>query len=358
VLLEPLPFDDQEALVSVAHTARGASLDDVGLSTAMALTYRDEHRFFEDIGFWTGEQVAVTGRGNPERVTAMRVTAAILPILRIQPVVGRRFTREDDIAGAPHTVMLGHAYWQSRFASDPSVRGSTLRVDGIPREIIGVLPPWFRLSPQQEVSIYLPFQLDRGDLNFAWAYRSVARLRPGATIEQAGADVARMLRMVPERIPETATRFNLGIPVAEIANDAEVLLAYEDMWRRFREIPGVSSVGASTSVTMGGDFGYGTLLLVEDVPQQLNDPLTTKRFNWVTGDYFATMQNPVLAGRAIDWADIRGRRAVAMLTANLAEEYWENPRDAIGKRVRMPIRAACLRGSRSSVWWEMSATAA
>jgi hypothetical protein len=109
---------------------------------------------------------------------------------------------------------------------------------------------------------------------------------------------------------------------------------------------------------MGGDFGYGTLLLVEDVPQQLNDPLTTERFNWVTGDYFATMQNPVLAGRAIDWADIRGRRAVAMLTANLAEEYWENPRDAIGKRVRMPIRAACLRGSRSSVWWEMSATAA
>jgi hypothetical protein len=252
VLLEPLPFDDQEALVSVAHTARGASLDDVGLSTAMALTYRHEHRFFEDIGFWTGEQVAVTGRGNPERVTAMRVTAAILPILRIQPVVGRRFTREDDIAGAPHTVMLGHAYWQSRFASDPSVRGSTLRVDGIPREIIGVLPPWFRLSPQQEVSIYLPFQLDRGDLNFAWAYRSVARLRPGATIEQAGADVARMLRMVPERIPETVTRFNLGIPVAEIANDAEVLLAYEDMWRRFS---GDSGCQLGRGVDLGDDGG-------------------------------------------------------------------------------------------------------
>jgi predicted permease len=552
VLLEPLPFDDQEALVSVAHTAPGASLDDVGLSTAMALTYRDEHRFFEDVGFWSGEQVSVTGRGNPERVLAMRVTAAILPILRIQPVVGRRFTREDDTAGAPHTIMLGHAYWQSRFASDPSVRGSTLRVDGTPREIIGVLPPGFRLS-SQEISIYLPLQLDRGNLNLSWAYRSLARLRPGATLEQAQADVGRMLRTVPQRIPEgglnleTIERTRLGpnlrplkndvvgdignvlwvllgtaacvllmacanvsnlflvraegrlqevavrtvmgagrsqvarqfliesvalgllggvaglglalagvrllvwmdpvsvprldeialnatvlavtfgvsllsgllfglfpvfrlrgmglmaslkeggrggspgkqrhrarhtlvviqtavafvlltgsglmirsfqtlqnvdpgfsnpeevltfrveIPVAEIENDRQVLLAYEDMWRRFREIPGVTSVGASTSLTMGGDFGYGTLLLVEDFPPQPNEPLTIKRFNWVTEDYFATMQTAVLAGRGIDWADIHGGRAVALLTANLAEEYWEHPRDAIGKRIRMTI---------------------
>jgi predicted permease len=550
VLLHPLPFDDQEALVSVAHTAPGASLDDVGLSTAMALTYQEEHRFFEDIGFWTGEQVSVTERGEPERVTAMRVTAAILPLLRIQPVVGRRFTKEDDAAGAPQTIMLGHAYWQSRFAADPSVRGSTLRVDGIPREIIGVLPPGFKLS-SPEVSIYLPLTLDRSNLNFAWGYRSVARLRPGATIEQAQADVGRMLPLVPERIPEAAlslatierTRlgpnlrplkndfvgdigsvlwvllgtvacvlliacanvsnlflvraegrlhevavrtvmgaghgqiarqfliesvalgllgglaglglalagvrlllwmspvsvprldeiavdptvlgvtlgvsllsgllfglfpvfrlvgmdlvaslkeggrggspgrqrhrarhtlvitqtalafvlltgsglmirsfqalqtvdpgfanpeevltFRVEIPVAEIENDAEVLLAYEDMWRRFRAIPGVSSVGASTSVTMGGDFGYATVLLVEDFPLGPNEALTTKRFNWVTGDYFATMQNPVLAGRPIDWADIHARRAVAMLTANLAEAYWENPREAIGKRIRM-----------------------
>jgi predicted permease len=190
----------------------------------MALTYGDEHRFFEDIGFWTGEQVSVTGRGNPERVTATRVTAAILPILRIQPVVGRRFTQEDDTAGAPHTIMLGHAYWQSRFAADPSIRGSTLRVDGIPREIIGVLPPGFRLS-SQEVSIYLPLQLDRGNLNFAWAYQSVARLRPGATLQQAQADVGRMLRIVPERIPEgalnleTIERTRLGPNLRPLKND-------------------------------------------------------------------------------------------------------------------------------------------
>jgi predicted permease len=137
--------------------------------------------------------------------------------------------------------------------------------------------------------------------------------------------------------PSQVLTFRVEIPVAEIEKEEQVLLAYEDMWRRFREIPGVTSVGASTSVTMGGDFGYATLLMVEDFPPQPNDPLTTKRFNWVTGDYFATMQNRVAAGRAIDWADIRAGRAVAMLTANLAEEYWEHPREALGKRIRMPI---------------------
>jgi predicted permease len=119
------------------------------------------------------------------------------------------------------------------------------------------------------------------------------------------------------------------------------------MWRRFREIPGVTSVGASTSVTMGGDFGYGTLLMVEGFPESSTDPLTTKRFNWVTADYFAAMQTPLLAGRPIDWVDIQAGRAVAMLTANLAGEYWENPRDAIGQRIRMPTPAGL------SPWFEV-----
>jgi predicted permease len=135
--------------------------------------------------------------------------------------------------------------------------------------------------------------------------------------------------------PEEVLTFRVAIPAAEIENDAAVALAYEDMWRRLREIPGVTSVGASSSVTMGGGFGYGTVLLVEDFPLGPDDALIPRWFKWVTGDYFATMQNPVRAGRAIEWSDIHASRAVAMVTANLAEEYWENPREAIGKRIRM-----------------------
>jgi predicted permease len=86
---------------------------------------------------------------------------------------------------------------------------------------------------------------------------------------------------------------------------------------------------------MGGDFGYATGLLVEDFPLARGEGGTTRRFKWTTADYFSTMQNPVLAGRAVDWSDVHDRRNVAMLTANLAEEYWRSPAEALGQRVRM-----------------------
>lgn len=203
VLLKPLPFEDPDELVGVWHTAPAAGLDQVGLSTAMCLTYREVNRVFEDIGFWNNRQVSVTGLAEPEQLMAVSVTAGLLPVLRVQPMIGRRFTEEDDSPGAPQTIMLSHAYWQRQFAADPGVVGSTLRVDGTQREVIGVLPPAFVL-PRLEASIYIPLQWDRTNLAPVWGYRSVARLLPDATIELAQADVARMLPMVPELFPGAA----------------------------------------------------------------------------------------------------------------------------------------------------------
>ncbi len=224
VLLKPLPFENPDELVGVWHTAPAAGLDQVGLSTAMSLAYREENRFFEDIGFWDNRQVSVTGLGDPEQLSAMRVTAGLLPLLRIQPVIGRFFTEEDDSYGAPQTIMLGHAYWQRQFGADPAAVGSTLRVDGVPREIIGVLPPEFFLTPA-EASIYVPLQWDRDNLGAAWGYRAVARLAPGATIELADADVGRMLPLVPELFPgavlslSTIERTQLGPNLRPLKED-------------------------------------------------------------------------------------------------------------------------------------------
>jgi len=163
VLLKPLPFEGQDELVGVWQTAPGAGLDEVNLSAAMALTYLDENMVFEDIGYWDDRQVSVTGLAEPEQLAAIAVTAGLLSVLRAEPLTGRRFTEEDNSLGAPQTIMLSYAYWQRQFAADPSVIGNTLRVDGIQREIIGVLPPSFAL-PRQEASIYIPLQWDRANL--------------------------------------------------------------------------------------------------------------------------------------------------------------------------------------------------
>src|SRR5919106_2164989 len=95
VLLKPLPFKDPERLVGVWHTAPGVNIPLLNMGPSNYFVYRDEGRFFEDIGLWDGTAVSITGSGEPERVQGLLVTDATLPLLRITPEAGRLFTRED-----------------------------------------------------------------------------------------------------------------------------------------------------------------------------------------------------------------------------------------------------------------------
>ncbi len=201
VLLKPLPFQEPDRLVGVWQTAPGLNLPLLNQSPSTYFTYRDENRVFEDIGLWDNRMVAVTGVGDPERVEALSVSDGLLPLLRIQAAIGRRFTAEDDRPGAPDRVMLTNGYWQRKFGANPSVIGTALTIDGKPQEIIGVLPAGFTFlnnTPQ----VVLPLKLNRAEVfvgNFS--YQGIARLKPGVTLEQANADIARMIPMVAERFP-------------------------------------------------------------------------------------------------------------------------------------------------------------
>ncbi len=228
VLLKPLPFEDQHELVGVLN--RAGPGDGFALYPNQYFTYRDENRVFEDIAvfYYNDRGVTVTGLTEPEQVSATQVTAGLFPLLRVQPVIGRRFTEEDDSPGAPTTVMLSYAYWQRRFGADPAVVGSTMRVTAGPQwEIIGVLPPEFTL-PRQEAAFYFPFQWEpdpafnivgkdftglsggpRVTVRAIGMYQAIARLSPGATIEQAGADLERILPIWLEHSPGAPTLASL-----------------------------------------------------------------------------------------------------------------------------------------------------
>jgi predicted permease len=201
VLLKPLAFQEPDRLVGVWQTAPGLNLPLLNQSPATYFTYRDDNRVFEDIGLWAHRMVSITGVGEPERVEGLNVTDGLLPVLRVQAAVGRRFTAEDDRPAAPDRVMLTHGYWERKFGANPAAVGKILRIDGKPWEIIGVLPASFSFlnsTPQ----VVLPFKFDRSEVfvgNFS--YQGIARLKPGVTLDQANADIARMLPMVPERFP-------------------------------------------------------------------------------------------------------------------------------------------------------------
>lgn len=202
ILLKPLPYPEPDRLVGVWHVAPGLVAGDVNQSPALHLTYRDGSETLEDIGAWSTARPTVTGLGEPERVEGMRVTDGTLRLLGARPVLGRIFTAEDDAPGAPLTAVVSWSYWQSRLGGDAAVIGRTLTVDGRGREVIGVLSPGFRLL-DRDAAIYLPLQFDEaGTIVGNFSYQGVGRLRPGATIAQANADLARLLPVATERFPE------------------------------------------------------------------------------------------------------------------------------------------------------------
>ena len=201
VLLKPLPFGEPERLIGVWHTAPGIGIPLLNQSPSFYLTYRDANHTFEDTGIWDTTAVAVTGSGEPERINGIEVTDGILPILRVQPLLGRRFTAEDDSPKSPERVMLAHGFWQRKFGGDPSVIGRPITLDGKPHEIIGVLPASFRFL-NLNLQVLLPMRLNPAELFVGqFSYQGIARLKPGVTLAQVNADINRMVPLVSQRFP-------------------------------------------------------------------------------------------------------------------------------------------------------------
>jgi len=202
VLLKPLPYPHPESLVGVWHTAPGLNIDDVNMAPSNYFIYREQNRTFQDVGIYQGDSVSVTGRGNPEQVPALDVSDGVLPVLGLQPILGRWFNRTDASPAGPETVMLSFDYWQSRFGSDRSIVGQSIRIDGKARQIIGVMPKEFRFLDWEQPALFLPLRLDRGKTTLGqFSYEGVARLRPGVTMQEANTDVARMWPIVLESFP-------------------------------------------------------------------------------------------------------------------------------------------------------------
>ncbi|MBV8514581.1 MAG: ABC transporter permease, partial [Acidobacteria bacterium] len=144
----------------------------------------------------------VTGINEPEQVDGLDVTESMFSILGVTPVVGRLFSPEDARPNAPKTIMLGYGYWMSKFGGDRSVVGRTIVADGEGRLVVGVLPRSFHFLDYRDPAIVCLYQFDRSKMKLGdYSFNGLARLKPGVTLDQANADVARMLPIVMNAFP-------------------------------------------------------------------------------------------------------------------------------------------------------------
>jgi len=218
VLLRPLPYQDPERLVRVwaAPPDSPHFMEIPPLSDYAA--WRDRNTFFEDMAaLLEREELNLTGGGPPEWLIGQKATASFFSLLGVQPLIGRTILEGDEAKGAAPVVILGYSLWQSRFQGDPRVLGSTVPIDGIAREIIGVMPRDFGI-PDSRVALWTPFDLRQAAVRDSPYHVYVyARLKPGLSLEAARQMMTVMAR---QSTPESGTERDQPRGGAETLRDS------------------------------------------------------------------------------------------------------------------------------------------
>ena len=200
VLLEPLAYPEPARLVSLTHRS-GADTTDIPSAPYLYYTFREQSRTLEAVGLWRTGTSTVTGLERPEQVEALGVTHDAMAALGVAPLAGRPFSAKDDEPNSPPTAILMYGYWQRRFGGDRSIVGRRLTIDGQACDVIAVMPRSFRFL-DVDVDVVQPFQFDRSQVSLGrYIFNSLARLKPGVTIADASADLARLVPVAIETFP-------------------------------------------------------------------------------------------------------------------------------------------------------------
>jgi predicted permease len=210
ILLQPLAYKDADALVTVLHDGTSP------VAPANFLDWRRQSRAFEGMGAAQAWSPNLGAADRTERVRGMRMTADLLPLLGVPPLLGRTFTARADLTGDDdHTVVIGYGFWQRAFSGDANVLGRPLMLDGEPYTIVGVMPRSFAFAPfwVTDAELFAPLPLaNRQTDRVGSSLRVFARLAPGVSLAQAQADITGVTARLEQAYPGT----NRGVTVTSL----------------------------------------------------------------------------------------------------------------------------------------------
>jgi putative ABC transport system permease protein len=381
VLLKSVPYKDPNSLVLVWGDSAQESLRKHNqVSATDVADFRAQSTSFEDVATYTGWFPIMSGDNEAERIPAIQVGDGFFKIMKGEPLLGRVFTAEEQVDGKDFVVVLGHSLWQRRFAGDPNIVGKSILLNGRPYNVVGVMGPDFRPLPSTLVApegqFYRPVAEAYDDAERdARHLRAIARLKPGATLEQAQSELSAIATRLQQQHP--TTNHDYGVAAVSItdelvggirptlwlvfgavifvllvacANVANLLLARSTV--RYKEITIRSAIGA----------GRGQL-----VRQLLTESLLLSLLGGTLGLLLATWGtsvistagakiNPMFANTQVDWRVLAFTFAISIITGlvfglapalqiskpNLAESLKESGRGSGAGASRNRLRSTLV----------------
>jgi putative ABC transport system permease protein len=224
-LLRPLPFPDSGRLVRLWQAGSGYSK--MELSPANYRDWKAMSHSYSAMGLYTTSALNLVGQGEPERLNVAMVDRYLLPVLGVQPLLGRVFSAVEDRDGAAGTVLLSYSLWQRRFGGDRDILGRQLLLDDERYTVIGVLPRTFYF-PNRDIELWTAFRLKAAnyeDRNDNWVY-PIGRLRAGVTLAQAKSEMAVITAQLERQYPKENqdTRANIYFLQDDVSPQSRLLL--------------------------------------------------------------------------------------------------------------------------------------
>ena len=256
VLIRPLPFPEPERLVRLWEKVPGYS--QMELSPANYVDWKHMSKSFDAMGAYWESSVNLVGQGDPERLEGATVTADLLPLLGVQPAMGRLFTAAEDREGAPGTLLLSYQLWQAVFGGDADVIGRRVNLDNEPFVVIGVMPRDFHF-PSRDAELWMPTRFHEHDDDFRDRNNNylnvVARLKPGVSLDRARAEMGVVAGLLETQYPENKQ------------TTASVYLLRDDMPQQSRLLL-LALSGAAICVLLIACANLANLLLARGLARQ------------------------------------------------------------------------------------------
>ena len=216
VVMNPLPYPQSDRLIALDYGVPARNLQSGVPYMAWQLYYQlaDHARALEGIAVYNVAAATLTGSGTPERIQVAHTTPSLAPVLRVSPTRGRWFTEAEGVTGAAPVAVLSHGLWMRRFGGDTSIVGQSVNLDGVPTDIVGIMPASFHF-PDSRTDLWTAARSTRANASFLFSLSGIARLRDGVTIDNARAEITALIEELSRVVPNQQGMISAAIPLQD-----------------------------------------------------------------------------------------------------------------------------------------------